>query len=203
MIPSHLCESHQQETGVEVAVWIATQCTKSFGLLFDRRFEYDTKPLVAQFRFVVQLPDILNKMQKNLFSKKVLLADINLSVHSGEMVLLLGGSGAGKTTFFNAVMGYEPANGQIRYDGIDVYKEYNKMKYAIGYVQQEDLLRKTDVVLNTLRDAARMHLTEDKNEQERAVMETLKLLGLEKEQKKLVGQLSGGQRKRLSIGVEY
>ena len=134
---------------------------------------------------------------------KKLLGDIRLSIAKGSLVLVLGGSGAGKTTFVNAVMGYEPANGQIRYDGIDVYKEYNKMKYAIGYVQQEDLLRKTDVVLNTLRDAARMHLTEDKNEQERAVMETLKLLGLEKEQKKLVGQLSGGQRKRLSIGVEY
>ncbi len=142
-------------------------------------------------------------VREGLSGQKKLLSDIRLSIPKGSLVLVLGGSGAGKTTFVNAVMGYEPANGVIRYDGIDVYKEYSKMKYEIGYVQQEDLLRKTDVVLNTLMDAARMHLPRDRKEQGRAVSETLKLLGLEQEQKKLVGQLSGGQRKRLSIGVEY
>ncbi|MBR0206851.1 MAG: ABC transporter ATP-binding protein [Clostridia bacterium] len=142
-------------------------------------------------------------VREGFSGQKKLLSNIRLSIPKGSLVLVLGGSGAGKTTFVNAVMGYEPANGQIHYDGIDLYKEFNKMKYAIGYVQQEDLLRKTDIVLNTLMDAAKMHLPRDRKEQESAVSETLKLLGLEQEQKKLVGQLSGGQRKRLSIGVEY
>lgn len=142
-------------------------------------------------------------VREGFSGQKKLLSNIRLSIPKGSLVLVLGGSGAGKTTFVNAVMGYEPANGQIHYDGIDLYKEFNKMKYAIGYVQQEDLLRKTDIVLNTLMDAAKMHLPRNRKEQEIAVSETLKLLGLEQEKKKLVGQLSGGQRKRLSIGVEY
>lgn len=49
------------------------------------------------------------------FKKMLLLQDINLSVSNGEMVLILGGSGAGKTTFVNAVMGYEKASGKILY----------------------------------------------------------------------------------------
>ncbi len=142
-------------------------------------------------------------VSEGLNGRKTLLKDIRLSIPKGSLVLILGGSGAGKTTFVNAVMGYEPANGQIRYNGIDVYREYDRMKYEIGYVQQEDLLRRTDVVIHTLKDAARMHLRAGKREQQTAVLETLKLLGLENEKNKLVGQLSGGQRKRLSIGVEY
>ncbi len=143
------------------------------------------------------------RVRKGFFRYDSLLKDIRLFVPKGSLVLILGGSGAGKTTFINAVMGYEPADGVIRYDDIDIYREYDKMKYAIGYVQQEDLLRRTDVVADTLLDSAKMHLACDRAEQQIAVSETMKLLGLEKEQDKLVGQLSGGQRKRLSIGVEY
>ncbi len=143
------------------------------------------------------------RVRKGFFRYDSLLKDIRLFVPKGSLVLILGGSGAGKTTFINAVMGYEPADGVIRYDDIDIYREYDKMKYAIGYVQQEDLLRRTDVVVDTLMDSAKMHLACSRAEQSVAVTETMKLLGLEKEQDKLVGQLSGGQRKRLSIGVEY
>lgn len=142
-------------------------------------------------------------VRKGLGRREALLRDIRLFIPKGSLVLILGGSGAGKTTFINAVMGYEPADGVIRYDDIDIYREYDKMKYTIGYVQQEDLLRRTDVVSATLEDAAKMHLACGKEERDVAVAETMKLLGLEREKDKLVGQLSGGQRKRLSIGVEY
>ncbi|MBQ1821012.1 MAG: ABC transporter ATP-binding protein [Clostridia bacterium] len=142
-------------------------------------------------------------VRKGLSRKEALLRDIRLFIPKGNLVLILGGSGAGKTTFINAVMGYEPANGVIKYDDIDIYREYDKMKHAIGYVQQEDLLRRTDVVKDTLEDSAKMHLGNSRKAQSEAVAETMKLLGLEKEKDKLVGQLSGGQRKRLSIGVEY
>ena len=83
---------------------------------------------------------------RNLFKKRILLENIDLSVDPGDMVLVLGGSGAGKTTFFNAVMGYEKARGKIVHDGRDIYKEYAQMKYEIGFVPQQDLLRDDDTV---------------------------------------------------------
>ena len=134
-----------------------------------------------------------------------ILRDIRLSVACGELVLILGGSGAGKTTFLNAVMGYEPANGRIRFGGRDVYRDYEKMKYEIGYVPQEDLLRKGDLVIETLNNAARMRLPRSMTPEERMrrVRETLVTFGLERERDQMVSKLSGGQRKRLSIAVEY
>lgn len=139
------------------------------------------------------------------FQKKTLLKDIDLQVSNGELVLILGGSGAGKTTFMNAVMGYEPAVGQILYNGTDIYREFDKMKYEIGYVPQQDLLRMEDVVYDTLDNAAQMRLPEnlDANARQQRVFYTLELFGLLAEKDELVGKISGGQRKRLSIAVEY
>lgn len=134
-----------------------------------------------------------------------LLRDVHLSVSRGEMVLILGGSGAGKTTFLNAVMGYEPAEGTVRFGETDIYQEYDKMKYEIGYVPQEDLLRKSDLVIDTLYNAAQMKMPVSLSDAERSarVQEVLNLFGLEHEQEQMVSKLSGGQRKRLSIAVEY
>lgn len=141
----------------------------------------------------------------NLFRKRLLLKDIDLTIRPKEMVMVLGGSGAGKTTFFNAVMGYEKAQGSVSKDGVDIYKNYDSMKYEIGYVPQQDWLRLEDTVKDTLANAAELKLPVDVSEEERRqrVEEVLELFGLEREAESLVGKLSGGQRKRLSIAVEY
>ena len=105
----------------------------------------------------------------------------------------------------NAVMGYEPAKGKIVYGSSDIYREFEKMKYEIGYVPQQDLLRMDDVVYDTLDNAARMRLPDTMTEEQREqrVQYTLYMFGLIREKDSIVGKLSGGQRKRLSIAVEY
>lgn len=139
------------------------------------------------------------------FRKIRLLQNIDLSLESGEMVLILGGSGAGKTTFVNAVMGYEKAKGTIVYDDVDVYQEYARMKYEIGFVPQQDLLRGSDTVYDTLSNAAEMKLprTLTAAERDARIAGVLEELGLKRERDTLVSKLSGGQRKRLSIAVEF
>ena len=121
------------------------------------------------------------------------------------MVLVLGGSGAGKTTFINAVMGYEKAKGEILAGDVNIYKNYNTMKYEIGFVPQQDLLRMEDDVYDTLNNAAMMKMpkTASADEREKRIQEVTALLGLSRQEHSLVGKLSGGQRKRLSIAVEY
>lgn len=136
--------------------------------------------------------------------KITLLQDINMDISSGEMVLILGGSGAGKTTFMNAVMGYEKADGRILYGNTDVYSEYDTMKYKMGFVPQKDLLRMEDRVIDTLHDAANMKLKGMSHaEKEKRINDVLHTLGLEREKNSLIKKLSGGQCKRLSIAVEY
>lgn len=166
---------------------------------------------VRQFQSASQFPgdalyiSIVERSVWQRFKKLTLLKNINLTVNSGEMVLILGGSGAGKTTFMNAVMGYEKADGQIYHGNTDIYEDYDQMKYKIGFVPQQDLLRGGDTVYATLRNAADMKMLRstsraDKTQRIEAVLEQL---GLQREQGSLVSKLSGGQRKRLSIAVEY
>jgi len=148
---------------------------------------------------------IRERSVRNLFKKKVLLKDIDLVVDPGEMVLILGGSGAGKSTFMNAVMGYEKADGEIRHGEMDIYRDFARMKYQIGFVPQQDLMREDDEVLATLDNAARMKLPGNTTEQQRRerIDQVLELLGLQREKYSLVKKLSGGQKKRLSIAIEF
>lgn len=137
--------------------------------------------------------------------KLMLLQNINMRIDAGEMVLILGGSGAGKTTFMNAVMGYERAEGQILHGDTDVYEDFESIKYKIGFVPQQDLLRGSDTVYDTLQNAAEMKLTSSikKDKRDERIEMVLNTLGLSRERDSLVSKLSGGQRKRLSIAVEY
>ncbi|MBO5076092.1 MAG: ATP-binding cassette domain-containing protein [Clostridia bacterium] len=137
--------------------------------------------------------------------KLMLLQNINMTIEAGEMVLILGGSGAGKTTFMNAVMGYEKAEGKIMHGDTDVYEDFKSMKYKIGFVPQQDLLRGSDTVYDTLDNAADMKLPGNisKRQKKDRIENVLNTLGLQRERNSLVSKLSGGQRKRLSIAVEY
>lgn len=121
------------------------------------------------------------------------------------MVLLLGGSGAGKTTFVNAVTGYEKADASIILKDQDLYREYKYMKYDVGFVPQQDLMRGNDTVLRTLADAATLRLPSGISifERKKRVREVLEEFGLAAISSSLVDKLSGGQRKRLSIAMEF
>ena len=155
------------------------------------------------------LPLTINLEERSVrvhFRKHILLKDIRLSIEPGEMVLILGGSGAGKTTFMNAVMGYEKGRGRILYGSTDIYSHFSTMKHQIGFVPQADLMRTDDTVRKTLDDAAKLKLpvkiTTDRRMRRARVDEVMAEMGLTNEADELVSKLSGGQRKRLSIAVE-
>ncbi len=139
------------------------------------------------------------------FRKIPLLRDIHLYIPQGHMVLLLGGSGAGKTTFLNAVNGYEKADAEVVLNGRDVYKQFKNMQYEIGFVPQQDLMRDKDTVYFTLADSAKMQLPIDVTAEMRRkrVNEVIDIFGLGSLKGSLVQKLSGGQKKRLSIALEY
>lgn len=141
----------------------------------------------------------------DFFQKKYLLRDIHLSVQPGHMVLLLGGSGAGKTTFLNAINGYEKAKAKVTLNGMDVYANYKKMQYEIGFVPQQELLRGKDTVFHTLMDEALLRLPVDVSNADRKarVDQVMDIFGLTPVKGNLVEKLSGGQKKRISIAMEF
>ncbi len=137
--------------------------------------------------------------------KKTLLRDIRMNIEPGNMVLLLGGSGAGKTTFLNAVTGYEPANAEVFLNGHNVYEEFNDMQHDIGFVPQQDLMRYSDTVIHTITDFAKLRLPKNvkKDELNTKVNEVLDIFGLQPVKESDIGKLSGGQKKRASIAMEF
>ena len=139
------------------------------------------------------------------FQKKVLLRDIHMAIPQGHMVLLLGGSGAGKTTFLNAVNGYEKANAEVMLNGSDMYTQYKKMQYEVGFVPQSEMMRGKNTVINTLMDAAKLRLPVEVSAADRKarVEEVMEIFGLTPVKNNLVEKLSGGQKKRLSISMEF
>ena len=141
----------------------------------------------------------------NSMKKYTLLKDINLSVDPGNMVMILGGSGAGKSTFVNAVTGYEKAKATITEGGVDYYQQYEQVKHRIGFVPQENLMREEDTVLMTVSNAADLRLpsTMPADEKKRRVRMALETFGLSGREDTLVSKLSGGQKKRLSISTEF
>ena len=120
------------------------------------------------------------------------------------MVLLLGGSGAGKTTFVNAVNGYEKARAKVTLNGTDIYLEYKKMQYEIGFVPQQELMRSKDTVYRTLADMASLRLPTNltPEDEKKRIQDVMEIFGLVPLKDSLVEKLSGGQKKRLSIAME-
>ena len=148
----------------------------------------------------------IDERSVHTITKKVkLLEDIDLSIEPGNMILILGGSGAGKSTFVNAVTGYEKAQATIKEGDLDYYKDYDQVKYRIGFVPQDNLMRPQDTVGSTVKNAAEMRLPRDMSaeEKERRIAAVLETFGLTGREKELVSKLSGGQKKRLSICMEF
>jgi ABC-type multidrug transport system ATPase subunit/pSer/pThr/pTyr-binding forkhead associated (FHA) protein len=136
---------------------------------------------------------------------KVILDNVSISVQPREFVALVGGSGAGKSTLMNALCGFKKASaGQVLVNGEDLYANYGRYRTQLGYVPQDDIIHQGLPVARALRYAARLRLpadTKPKDVQAR-VDEVLLRVGLAGQKGQLVSSLSGGQRKRVSIGSE-
>lgn len=148
--------------------------------------------------------DLRERSVRDFSKKRYLLKDIQLNIPNGSLVLLLGGSGAGKTTFINAIIGYEKADATILLNGSDIYKDYGRMKYRIGFVQQQNLIRGSDTVLHTIDDAARLRIPREVPAEERKKKReaAMALMGLTAGSQGLVGKKSGGMLRRISIAME-
>jgi ABC-type multidrug transport system ATPase subunit/pSer/pThr/pTyr-binding forkhead associated (FHA) protein len=134
-----------------------------------------------------------------------LLDDVDLTIQPNEFVGLLGPSGAGKSTLMDALNGMRPAtNGLVLVNGQDLYEHLDSLKQSIGYVPQDDIIHRELTVYRTLYYVARLRLSSDVSSQEidQIINEVMDVTGLSERRDVPVGQLSGGQRKRVSIAVE-
>jgi ABC-type multidrug transport system ATPase subunit len=140
---------------------------------------------------------------------KIGLQNVNIQEESGSLIALMGGSGAGKSTLLNVLNGNEiPSDGSVRINGVDIHVSKSKIEGVIGYVPQDDLLIEELTVFDNLYYAAKLSFKDASNDElTKLVDNTLESLGLYETRRLRVGSvldktISGGQRKRLNIGLE-
>jgi ABC-type multidrug transport system ATPase subunit/pSer/pThr/pTyr-binding forkhead associated (FHA) protein len=136
---------------------------------------------------------------------RVLLDRISLAIEPREFVGLLGPSGAGKTTLMHALNGSQPAeSGAVLLNSWNLYEDYAGLRATMGYLPQEDVLHRSLTVKQCLYYSAKLRLPDDFGEKEiwDRVNEVIKVLDLEERAELVIDRLSGGQRKRVSLGIE-
>ena len=141
-------------------------------------------------------------------SPKPILSNITGEIGRGAMVGVMGGSGAGKSTFVNVLMGKtNNTGGSVRINGTPgKIKQYKKI---IGYVPQDDIVLPELTVRENILHSARIRLPSNWNDRDiqHHVDTLIDCLELSHVKDSLVGSpakpvISGGQRKRVSIGME-
>ena len=133
--------------------------------------------------------------------------DLSFTLHQGELLAIMGGSGTGKTTLLSLLNGsLTPQEGTITINGHSITEP--EAKALIGFVPQDDLLIEELTVYQNLWFTAKLCFEGmSEAELDRRVMKTLKDLGLDAAKDLKVGSainkyISGGQRKRLNIALE-
>ncbi len=137
------------------------------------------------------------------------LQNINIAEEGGKLVGIMGASGSGKSTLLSILDGSsEPTQGTVLLNGKDLYKDAKSLRGVIGLVPQDDFLLEELSVYQNLYYAARLTFGNHSIEKtHNLVQSTLKSLGLSEIKDLQVGStldktISGGQRKRLNIGLE-
>ena len=134
-----------------------------------------------------------------------LLDGISFSLPGNELLAVVGPSGAGKSTLLKALTGEQKAQeGQVLFNGLDVYEHYPVMRNKIGVVPQSDVIHSALTVRKTLEYAAELRFAKDvtKTERRQRIAEVLEDLDLTAHVDKRIKKLSGGQRKRVSTAIE-
>ena len=153
----------------------------------------------------LEVRDLICRFRKG----HVALDGLSFSMHRGEMICVMGASGSGKSTLMRALSGqFPPSQGDVLFNGRSLYANYEALRKYVTYIPQHDAFDEHLTIEENLSFAAALrapHLTG--RERQRRIDGKLAELGLNERRGYVVGPsdkktLSGGERKRLNIGLD-
>ena len=134
------------------------------------------------------------------------LHDVSLHVPAGKTVAIVGPSGGGKSTLCQLIPRfYDVTGGSVTVDGIDVRNmPQAQLHDLLGYVPQKDIMHDELTVEQSLTYTAKLRIARDatRTEIKAAVAHAIEAVDLGGREKTMIANLSGGQKKRVSIAME-
>ena len=133
------------------------------------------------------------------FGQSQAISDLSFDLKMGQITGFLGPNGAGKSTTLKILMGLEiPSSGEARILGMDVQKQDVKIKKQIGYLAENNPLYPEMYIKEFLSFIGKIHGISS-TELPRRIAEVIELVGLEREQKKKIKEISKGYQQRVGL----
>jgi ABC-type lipoprotein export system ATPase subunit len=176
-----------------------------------RRGERDEDTYAPRSPILPVRVDLVNLGYKppNAKSKQPrILQDVNACFEPGQLVAVMGPSGSGKSTLLRLIQGdtryLRGLKGEALANGTPIKAIHGAWRHLCSLVPQEDVLLGSFTVRETMRFSTQLRLPQERPvaEKEAVVTEVLEDLGIVECQDVLVKDISGGQRRRVSVGLE-
>jgi ABC-type multidrug transport system ATPase subunit/pSer/pThr/pTyr-binding forkhead associated (FHA) protein len=144
------------------------------------------------------------RIVKQFDNGKIGLHECSFEIPAKTLLAVMGPSGCGKSTLLKALNGDSPpSSGRVYISGLELNEHYDYIKTQIGYVPQDDIVHRELTVEQSLFYAAKLRLEHsDSKFIQQKIDQVINDLKIQKIRNSLVGKISGGQRKRVSIAVE-
>ncbi len=145
----------------------------------------------------------INDLTKS-FGKQLIWGDVTLTVPAGEICVMLGPSGTGKSVLLKTIIGLlKPDKGEVIIEGVDIAscseRDLYEIRKLFGVLFQDGAMFGSMNLYDNIAFPLREHTKKSESEIRKIVMEKLDLTGLLGTEDKLPGEISGGMRKRAGL----
>ena len=159
----------------------------------------EDESIYSSYKIGIKIENI-NKSFKQLGVIKQAVKDLSLNIYEGQISVLLGANGAGKSTTISMITGLcEPNQGNITINNIDIVKNTKNARKYLGYCPQHNLLFDNLTVYEHLKFFSK--LKENFNEKE--IDQMLDIINLSDKKHALSKNLSGGMKRKLSVAIAF
>src|SRR5690349_1006847 len=138
------------------------------------------------------------------FGKQLIWGDVSLTLPAGEICVMLGPSGTGKSVFLKTLIGLlKPDKGHVHIEGVDIAtcreRDLYEIRKLFGVLFQDGAMFGSMNLYDNVAFPLREHTRKSESEIRSIVMEKMEMVGLVGAEKKLPGEISGGMRKRAGL----
>jgi len=138
------------------------------------------------------------------FGSQLIWGDVSLTLPAGEICVMLGPSGTGKSVFLKTLIGLlKPDKGHVHIEGTDIAtcseRDLYEIRKLFGVLFQDGALFGSQNLFDNIAFPLREHTKKSEREIKDIVMEKMEITGLSGAEKKLPGEISGGMRKRAGL----